>query len=117
MSDATDIQSYMNLSLDELMQELAVHREAATSGVERGDIWRTLEAALRQRICEEWNWCERRQDARFDDPVNVALALVSLVAPDAARWQVPAALIAVILVKRGLDAFCGCRPIGDKATK
>ena len=114
MSDATDIQSYMNCSLDELMQRLAVYREAATGGVERGDIWRTLEAALRQRICDEWNWCERRQDARFDDPVNVALALVSLVAPDATRWHVPAALIAAILVKRGLDAFCQCPPVGNK---
>ena len=104
MSDSTDIQRYMNLSLDDLMQELVVCREVATGGVERGDLWRTLETVLRQRICDEWNWCERRQDARFDDPLNVALALVSLVAPDATRWQVPAALIAVILgVDRILD--------------
>ena len=102
--------------LDDLMQELALYQEQAVRGQERSpaDVWRKLESTLRQRVCVEWNWCERRQDARFDDPANIALALASIVLPDATRWQIPAALIAVILIKRGLDAFCSCPPAGQR---
>jgi hypothetical protein len=59
-------------------------------------------------------WCERRQDARFDDPTNVILALTSMIGDEAIRIAVPATLIAVILFKRGLDQFCACPPIGAK---
>ena len=115
MSDSSpELQRYLERALPELEEELAVYREQAT-GARRGpgDALQDLVPALRQRVCAEWKWCDRRQDARFDDPVNIATLLVTLLAPDALRWQVPAALVAVILVKRGLDAFCECPPLGD----
>ncbi|HEY4721212.1 MAG TPA: hypothetical protein VII92_05165, partial [Anaerolineae bacterium] len=78
------------------------------------DAWEKIVPALKQKICDEGNWCERRQDARFDDPTNIILAIASMIANDAMRIAVPAALIAVILFKRGIDAFCGCPPMGAK---
>ncbi len=113
---SNEIQRYLDLPLDTLMKELALHQELAGGGLERSpaDVWRRLESALHQRVCVEWNWCDQRQDARFDDPTNIALALASIVLPDATRWQIPAALIAVIPIKRGLDAFCNCPPVGQQ---
>ena len=111
-----EIQPYLDRPLDELMQELAVYREQVT-GPLRGpaEAWDKIAATLHQRVCIEGNWCERRQDARFDDPTNVVLALIGMIGDDAARLAVPAALIAVILFKRGVDKFCDCPPIGAKS--
>jgi hypothetical protein len=107
-----EVRRYIERGLPELEEELAVYREQAT-GARRGpgDALQDLVPALRERVCAEWKWCDKRQDARFDDPVNIAALLASMLAPDALRWQVPAALVAVILVKRGLDAFCNCPPL------
>ena len=111
-----EIQRYLNQPLDDLMQEFDLYAEAAT-GVQRGPsfAWEQITPALKQKICVEGNWCERRQDARFDDPMNIALAVTALIDNDALRVAAPAALIAAILVKRGIDAFCECAPVGAKS--
>ena len=44
--------------------------------------------------------------------MNIALAVAAMIDNETIRIIAPASLIAVILVKRGLDAFCGCAPIG-----
>jgi len=109
----SELQRYLAHPLDDLLQELTIHRELATGGATRGqDEWEKLVPALRQRVCVEWNWCERRQDARFEERITLATLISQIVAPEAQLWQVPAALIAVILIKKGLDAFCDCPPIG-----
>ncbi len=116
---AREIQTYLDRPLDELMQEFALYREQV-AGPMRGplDAWEKLVPTLREKVCVEWNWCERRQDARFDDPINIVALLASILVPIAGQLHVPAALIAVILFKRGLDTFCGCPPIGErKATE
>lgn len=114
---SSEIQSYLDRPLDELVQELAIYREQA-AGPMRGPAgaWEKIAPILRQRVCVEGSWCERRQDARFDDPTNIILALASMIDADAVRLAVPAALVAVILFKRGLDRFCDCPPIGVKGT-
>ena len=117
MPDSTrEIQRYLNQPLDDLMQEFDLYAQQA-GGTMRGpgSAWEKIVPVLKHKVCDEdeWNWCERRQDARFDDPTNIALALASIVSPDATRWQIPAALIAVVMIKRGLDAFCNCPPIGQ----
>ena len=110
-----DIQRYLYRPLDDLMQEFDLYAEQ--TGVMRGSgtAWDKIVPALKQKICVESNWCEARQDARFDDPTNIVLAIASMIANDAMRIAVPATLIAVILFKRGLDAFCGCPPLGEKS--
>jgi hypothetical protein len=116
MSDPTrEIQRYLDQPLDDLMQQFDLYAEKA-SGVQRGPgiAWEKIVPALKQKICVEGNWCERRQDARFDDATNIILAVMGMIGSEATRIAVPAALIAVILFKRGLDAFCGCPPVGAK---
>ena len=110
-----EIQRYLNQPLDDLMQEFDLYAEQAI-GVKRGpgSAWEKITPALKQKICVEGNWCERRQDARFDDPLNIALAVTAMIDNDALRIAAPVTLIAAILVKRGIDAFCGCSPLGAK---
>jgi len=112
---AREIQAYLDRPLDELMQELAFYHEQAT-GPRRGPAgaWEKLVPTLRQKVRVEGNWCERRQDARFDDPMNLVALLASIRVPAATQPQVPSALVAVILFKRGLDRFCDCPPIGAR---
>ncbi len=108
----TDVQRYLDQPLDDLLEELALYREQASGGPARGasDAWDKLAPALRRRVCVEWNWCERRQDARTEESVTLVTLVSQIVIPEAQVWQVPAVLIAVILVKKGLDAFCQCPP-------
>lgn len=116
MSDSTsEMQHYLDQPLDNLMQEFDLYTEQSI-GTLRGSetAWDKIMPTLRQRVCVEGNWCERRQDARFDDPTNIVLALASMVGDEAMRFAVPALLIAVILFKRGIDRFCECAPIGAK---
>jgi hypothetical protein len=97
------------------MQEFDLHAEEATGTMKGpGTAWEKIVPALRQRICVEGNWCERRQDARFDDPMNIILAVVAMIDNETIRVVAPATLIAVILFKRGIDKFCGCAPLGAK---
>jgi hypothetical protein len=110
-----EIQRYLDQSLDDLMQEFDLYAEQAGGAMRGpGSAWEKLVPALKQKICVEGNWCERRQDARFDDPMNVVLAVAAMIDDATIRIVAPAALIAVILFKRGIDAFCGCAPLGAK---
>lgn len=116
MSDPSrEIQRYLDRPLADLQQEFDLYAEAATGTMKGpGTAWDKIVPLLKQKICVEGNWCERRQDARFDDPTNVILAVMSMIDNEAIRIVAPTALIAVILFKRGLDRFCGCSPIGAK---
>ena len=110
-----EIQRYLNEPLDELMQEFDLYAEGAAGTIKGpGTAWEKITPALRQKICVEGNWCERRQDARFDDPMNVILAMATMIDNETIRVVAPATLIAVILFKRGIDKFCDCAPIGAK---
>ncbi len=110
-----EIQRYLNQLLDDLMQEFDLYAEQAGGTMKGpGTAWEKITPALKRKICDEWNWCERRQDARFDDPTNIIALLTGIIAPSAGQWGIPAALIAVILFKRGIDKFCSYPPIGVK---
>jgi hypothetical protein len=110
-----EVQRYLNQPLDALMQEFDLYAESATGTLKGpGTAWDKITPALKQKICVEGNWCERRQDARFDDPMNVMLAVAAMIDNETIRIVAPATLIAVILFKRGIDKFCGCAPIGAK---
>jgi hypothetical protein len=91
---STDVQRYLDRPLDDLLEELALYREQATGGPMRGasDAWDKLAPALRKRVCDEWNWCERRQDARMEENVAFITLVSQIVAPEAQAWHVPAAV-------------------------
>ncbi len=110
-----EIQRYLNQPLDDLMQEFDLYAESAAGTMKGpGKAWDKITPALKQKICVEGNWCERRQDARFDDPMNVILAVVAMIDDPTIRIVAPATLIAVILFKRGIDQLCSCAPLGAK---
>lgn len=75
-----EIQRYLSQPLDALLQEFNLYTEE-TTGMQKGPgtAWEKITPALQQKICVEDNWCERRQDARFNDPLNIALAVAALI--------------------------------------
>jgi len=106
-SDRRMVQAYLDRPLDDLMAELNLHT-AETRGV--GEFWQQIAEPLRQRICVEWDWCRVRKQARFESNVDLAVAVLGALSTQVLRLpvQVDLTLIAAILVKRGLDAFCAC---------
>ena len=109
MTDAErrQLQSYLSRSEADLLAELELY-DPASKGA--GDTWARVAGPLRQRLCVEWDWCRVRQDARFDDDVTLAAAVLGVLAARTLDLPVPAdlLLLSAIVVKRGLDALCGC---------
>ena len=106
-TDRRALQAYLNRPLDDLMAELELYDPASRGPAE---VWNKVSDPLRQRLCVEWDWCNRRQDARWEDDLDLAVAVLSVLSARVLHLPIPAdlALIATIVVKRGLDVFCGC---------
>lgn len=109
MTDAErrQLQDYLNCSEAELLAVLELYDAASKGG---GDTWARIAGPLRQRLCVEWNWRQVRQDARFDDDLALAAAVLGALAARTLDLPIPAdlVLLSAIVVKRGLDALCGC---------
>ena len=97
----------MERPLPDLLDELALYDDT-TRGA--SDVWQKVTAAIRQPICVDWDWCKVRQDSRFENDYDIYVALVGILATRVLNIPLDADsyLIAAILVKRGLDSFCGC---------
>lgn len=106
--DRRAMQTLLDRPLDELLEELDLYTPTRKG---LGSAWKDIEAAVRQRACVEWRWCDLRQDARWDDKVTLALAVAGALSQPVLHLPFPAdvALIAVIAVKMGLDRVCGCQ--------
>ena len=106
-ADRRQLQAYLSRSEDDLLDELAMY-DASTRGA--ADTWAKVAGPLRQRLCVEWNWCRVRQDSRFENDLDLAVVVLGVLADRVLQLPVPAELplIAAIVVKRGLDALCGC---------
>ena len=106
-ANPSTLQAYLNRPLDDLMEELELYDPASKGPA---DAWNKVAEPLRQRLCVEWGYCTVRQDARWEDDLDLAMAVFSVLASRALRLPIPAdlALVATIVVKRGLDAFCEC---------
>jgi hypothetical protein len=80
--------------------------------VSRGpaEAWNKVARPVRQRLCVEWDYCNVRQDARWENDLDLAVAVLGVLSARVLHLPIPAdlALIATIVVKRGLDVFCGC---------
>jgi hypothetical protein len=108
MSDSNQkLHMYVDRPLPDLMAELALYDDTMRGGSET---WQRIAGPIRWRICEEWNWCEIRQDARFENKYDLALAVVTTLSVRTFHipLDVDVVLIAAILVKLGLDQFCDC---------
>lgn len=62
---------------------------------------------LRKKICDEWSYCEKRNDEGLRDNVILATAIGDLVIT--AAKKIPPLAIACLLIKMGLDELCGCK--------
>jgi hypothetical protein len=100
-------QQYLAMSLAALEEELALYDETARGPA---DAWRKIAAPVRQRLCDEWRWCEVRQDARFENDYDLYVAVLGALTTRVLHLplDVDVYLIGAILIKRGLDNFCGC---------
>jgi hypothetical protein len=65
-----------------------------------------LSASLRARICDEWGYCAKRRTKAFNDDVTLAMAVADVILKIIGAF--PVSIVATILVKKGLNRFCGC---------
>jgi len=63
--------------------------------------------SLYNLICVEWDYCSRRQDEELQDDIALAAWLAEILASAALKVPLPIG-VAVIMVQRDLDRFCGC---------
>jgi tetratricopeptide (TPR) repeat protein len=99
--DEQHLRAYLALDVPQLF-----HLMGQYSDTTRGNFFEPHLAELRRAICDEWNWSERRQDARLSDPFNLALAVMDALICAHTRIPFPFSLTAAVLVKTGLDALC-----------
>jgi len=114
MQDAVlkrEIESFIDKDVDELAallaqsdsDELYSFEAARAKGEAMIAEW---SESLGQAICEEWGYCERRSKMDFDDNITLAVAIADVIL--SAIGTAPVAIVAAILVKKGLNRFCGC---------
>jgi len=70
---------------------------------------------LRHTICVDWAYCEKRH--HYDTATAVATIITPLVNPVLGVPAWIAALVTMVLVRSGLDKFCGCETTKRKARK
>ena len=106
-ADRRKLQANLDRPLDDLMAELELYDPASKGPT---DVWNKVAGPLRQRLCVEWNYCRVRQDARLDDDLTLAAAVVAELSARALHLPIEADmfLLTAIVVKRGLDQFCNC---------
>ena len=105
-TDRRAMQAYLDRPLADLLDELSVY------DTERGirDTWEKIKDPAYQRLCVEWDWCQVRLDARFENDVDLAMVVVGVLSVHVLDlpFGVDASLIAAIVVKRGIGLVCGC---------
>jgi hypothetical protein len=101
------LQPYLDCPLDDLMAKLELYDPASRGPA---DVWNKVIGPVRQRLCVEWDYCQVRQDARWDDDLTLAVAVLATLSEPVLHLPIEAdlLLVAAIVVKRGLDVFCGC---------
>ena len=106
-SDRRALQAHLNRSLDDLMEELSLYDPTAR-GV--ADVWQKIVGPLHQRLCVEWDYCQVRKTARFENDLDLAVAVLGALTTQVLALSIAAdlPLIAAMVVKRGLDVLCRC---------
>jgi len=82
-------------------------QESLAQQIDRGRaLGDQIAASLKTRVCVDWDCCARLRASSLVDNVDLAAALADAIA--GAFGQIPPAVIAVMLVKRGLKQLCNC---------
>lgn len=114
--ESTDAQRLYSKSLNDLYEELgrstltpefgrsAPSRQLA---IQRGKLFvRSHTDQLKGKICAEWNYCEKRND--YVNIQSLVYAVVPLISSIVGVPAATAVIVAVILIKIGLDDLCQC---------
>lgn len=81
---------------------------SAEDAYEAGKRWlASREASLRKLICDDWDYCGKRGDPSWSDPVNLVYAVADLIA--SIYVGIGPFTVAALLSRQGLDRYCGCR--------
>jgi hypothetical protein len=114
---SSSVERLLSKSLDDLYEELgrslispefpstaSITRQNA---VQRGKsfVSSSLEK-LRSKICVDWRYCGKRGD--YGDFQSLAYAVAPLVSSVVGVPATTAMIVAIILIKSGLDKFCNC---------
>jgi hypothetical protein len=113
----SDIEQLLSKSLEDLYEELGrslISPEFPTTtsvskqnAVQRGRSFVTgsLEK-LRSKICVDWRYCGKRGE--YGDFQSLAYAVAPLVSSVVGVPATTAMIVAIILIKSGLDKLCKC---------
>ncbi|MBE9505398.1 MAG: hypothetical protein IMY84_01165 [Chloroflexi bacterium] len=75
--------------------------------LQEGRSWLALKHdVLYAKICTEWEYCKKRDLVGLRDPITLAVAVADLIV--AAVGGIPSLAVSTLLIKIGLDRFCGC---------
>jgi hypothetical protein len=108
------LQFYLELEEDSLYIEIgrASHADEGVqfgpeTAIREGRRWFELhKAKLRDKICREWDYCSKRKQKRWQDTGALGVAIADLIV--AATGGVPPLAVTALLIRIGLDEFCGC---------
>ena len=114
---SSDVERLLSKSVDDLYDELgrslispefpASASISKQNAVQRGKsfISNSLEK-LRNKICVDWRYCGKRGE--YGDFQSLAYAVAPLVSSVVGVPATTAMIVAIILIKSGLDRLCNC---------
>ena len=114
---SSDVERLLSKSLDDLYEELgrslispdfpATASITKQNAVQRGRsfVSGSLEK-LRSKICVDWRYCSKRGD--YGDFQSLAYAVAPLVSSVVGVPATTAIIVAIILIKSGLEKLCNC---------
>jgi hypothetical protein len=114
---SSDVARLLSKSVDELYEELgrslitpdypSAESVTTQNAVQRGRsfISGSLEK-LRAKICVDWRYCSRRSE--YGDFQSLAYAVAPLVSSVVGIPASTAMIVAIILIKSGLEKLCNC---------
>ena len=71
------------------------------------DLLEELKPAIQASLCSAWHLCEKIPDETYIDEVELIATIADVISP--VVHDIPATLIATILVKLGIRKFCECQ--------
>src|SRR5712691_2784968 len=86
-ADRRALQVYLDCSLDDLMEELSLYDPTARG---TADVWQKIAGPLHQRLCVEWDYCQIRKTARFENDIDLAVAVLTTLTTQALALPIAA---------------------------
>jgi len=123
-SQKQEIQRYLKWDQKRLFRELDRYYGASSPGGQRasyrfkgkGRVWlNEFLPRLQEFVCDEWGYEAKKDDLELQDNEKLMVALGEALSPLVernpfpTRAQIPAYLVAAILVNMGLDELCASR--------